>query len=72
MIRRQYKVYCDYCENLLAEFHQRPTRDELEKKGFYCTATKVFCSSQCYGDWNHDLQETRYLNLKQKGVINKY
>ena len=69
MIKRYYKVYCDYCGDLLAEFGHKPTRDELEQQNLFCTATKVFCSAQCHGDWNHDLQQTRYLNLKQKGRI---
>lgn len=69
MIKRYYKVYCDYCGNLLAEFDHKPTRDELDQKCLFTTATKVFCSALCHGDWNHDLQQTRYLNLKQKGRI---
>lgn len=69
MIKRYWKVYCDYCGDELAEFDHKPTRKELEQKNLFCTATKVFCSAQCYDDWNHDLQETRYLNLKQKGRI---
>lgn len=28
MIKRYYKVYCDYCGNLLAEFDHKPTRDK--------------------------------------------
>ena len=71
MIKRYWKVYCDYCGNLLAEFDHKPTRDELESKNLFTTATKVFCSTQCHGDWNHDLQQTRYLNLKQNGVIHE-
>lgn len=69
MIKRYWKVYCDYCGDLLAELDHNPTRDELEHENLFTTVTKVFCSTQCYGDWNHDLQQTRYLNLKQKGRI---
>ena len=69
MIKRYYKVYCDYCGDLLAVFDHKPTREELERKNLFTTATKVFCSAQCHGDWNHDLEETRYMNLKQKGKI---
>ena len=69
MIKRYYKVYCDYCGDLLAEFDHKPTREELKRKCLTSTATKVFCSTQCFGDWNHDLQQTRYLNLEQKGRI---
>jgi len=25
--------------------------------------------TQCISDWNHDLEETRYMNIKQKGRI---
>lgn len=53
----------------IAEFDHKPTRDELERENLFTTATKVFCSAQCHGDYNHDLQETRYMNLKQKGKI---
>ena len=64
MIKRYWKVYCDYCGNLLAEFDHKPTRNELEHENLFCTATKVFCSEICHGDWNHDLQQTRYLKRK--------
>ena len=69
MIKRYWKVYCDYCGDELTEFDHKPTREELEQRNLICTATKMFCSEQCHGDWNHDLQETRYMNLKQKGRI---
>ena len=69
MIKRYWKVYCDYCGDELAEFDHKPTREELEMKNLFCTATKVFCSAQCHGDWNHDLQQIRYMNLKQNGRI---
>lgn len=72
MIKRYWKVYCDYCGNLLAEFDKKPTREELEQHELICTPHRQFCSARCQDDWHHDLYCTRYLNLKQNGVINEH
>lgn len=70
MIQKLYEVYCDYCGNCLNHYMGRkPTRQELINDGFFCTATKQFCNEMCWGDYNHDLQQTRYLNIRTDGKI---
>ena len=72
MIEKFYEVRCDYCGRVINHYPKiRPTRSKIEKIiGVRCTATKHFCSDECFANWNHDRQATQYWNLKQKGRIN--
>lgn len=70
MITKIYEVTCDYCGTCLNHYiGKKPTMIELRDDGFVVTATKVFCNERCWGDWNHDCQERRYLNLHPDGSI---
>lgn len=70
MVTRVYEVTCDYCGICLNRYiGKKPTMEELKVDGFVATATKVFCSERCQGDWNHDRNEKQYLNLRQNGRI---
>lgn len=70
MITKLYEVSCDYCGVTLKHYiGRKPTMDELRNDGFAVTATKVFCDERCLGDWNHDVAEKRYMNLRQGGKI---
>lgn len=72
MIQLVYEVYCDYCGRALNHYiGKRPTTLQLLHDGFTCTATKTFCNNACYGDWNHDLLQKRYLNLHPDGRIHR-
>ena len=70
MIEPFYEVTCDYCGRVINHYpRKRPSADVLKKDGIVVTATKHFCSSICYADWNHSLWERRYLNLHPDGRI---
>lgn len=72
MVQKWYEVTCDYCGVAINHYIGiRPTRKMLEDDGVVCTPTKQFCNEICWGEWNHDNQEKRYLNLRQKGKYNK-
>ena len=71
MIVRYFEVSCDYCGRGMIHYLHKPTRKELEAEGFVCTATKQFCSDLCRGEYNHDLQQQRYLNLHPDGRIHR-
>lgn len=71
MITKWYKVTCDYCGRSIGGHYIacKPTKEEIQLDGGICTATKQFCSDECYGEWRHNAQERRYMNLQQNGRI---
>ena len=70
MIQRWYEVTCDYCGCGINHYAVRkPTKEMLEADGAVCTATKQFCSDECYANWQHDRQERQYTNLHPDGRI---
>lgn len=68
-IKKYWLCSCDYCGTLIASFDHKPSREDLSQKKIFLTATKVFCSENCWGDWQHDLQQIRYLNINKNGKI---
>lgn len=73
MIEKYYEVRCDYCNRVISHYPKiRPTRKDVEMYGARCTATKHFCSEECYANWNHDRQAKQYWNLRQHGRIHNY
>ena len=72
MIKKFYEVTCDYCGVGINHYAVRkPSNSMLEKDGAVCTATKQFCSDQCFANWQHDHPERRYLNLHPDGKIHR-
>ena len=72
MIQKLYEVTCDYCGTGINHYMgSRPTLKELKADEVICTATKQFCSETCWGEWNHDRQQQKYLNLHPGGKIHK-
>lgn len=70
MITKLYEVTCDFCGTCMNHYiGKKPNNDELIKDGFAVAKTKQFCSEKCHSDWMHNLQEKKYLNLRQKGRI---
>lgn len=60
-----YEVTCDYCGTCINHYiGRKPTMQELRNDGFATTATKVFCDDRCRSDYLHDLEESRYNNLR--------
>lgn len=71
MIQRWYEVTCDYCGCGINHYAVgKPTREMLEEDGIVCTATKQFCSDECYANWQHDRLERQHMNLYPNGLIN--
>lgn len=72
MIFRFFEVRCDYCERVINLYPlKKPNNKILQRDCEVITSTKQFCSEICFAEYNHDLQVRRYLNLKQKGKINR-
>lgn len=70
MIEKWYEVSCDYCGHVINHYiNIRPPKEMLEEDGAICTATKQFCSNECFANWQHDKQAKQYLNLKQNGKL---
>ena len=70
MIRKLYKVTCDYCGRIINYYKdKKPSKELLEHDGAVITATKQFCCDACYADYKHDLDERRYLNINPSGRI---
>lgn len=72
MIHKYYEVLCDYCGATINHYPERkPTNELLKRQGVTITATKQFCSEECYANYNHDRQQRQYLNLHPDGRINR-
>lgn len=70
MIVKFYEVRCDYCGKVINHYPlKKPSRNVLDGDGVICSATKNFCSIDCYGLYLQNRREKQYMNLKQNGVI---
>lgn len=65
MLEKWYELSCDYCGTCINHYiGRRPSREELEADGVYCTATKHFCCETCWSEWNHYRKPKQYINIK--------
>lgn len=68
MLQKWYELTCDYCGTCINHYiGRKPSREELTADGVITTSSKHFCSDICRGEFQHDLDEKKYCNLKQNG-----
>lgn len=70
MLKKYYELSCDYCGVGMCHYpDKKPGKSLLLSDAVILHGTKHFCSYICRDGYLHDLDEKRYLNLKQNGKI---
>lgn len=71
MITKWYEVTCDYCGRVINHYSKKPSNELLDSDGAVTIGTKQFCCEACKGDYKHELDEKRYLNINPRGNIHR-